>query len=532
MLEVREATAADVMGIRDVFMTSYGEEYPYHEFLEPEALTRLVYSENSILLVAIDSDSRRVLGTASVVMNIGAFGDLTAEFGRLAVHPDARGQGAGTLLMKERLCRARDRIHVGIVENRIVHSYSQKISRRHGFVPVGFLPWKLRFIHRESVALYLQHFGDALRLRRNNPRIIPEVHPLAEFSLKNCGQEADAVVRDHAASYPHEEDFELQEMTTDGFSSLLRIQRGRIHRREVFGPVRLHYGLFQLQARQCNYLIARRDGRIAGGLGFLVDHVEKSVRVFELLSVDDRPIHFLISNLVRLCRQEWGIEYIEVDVSAYAPRMQQTFLECGFLPSGYLPAWVFHNVERLDVVRMSRLLIPPDIPDPDVIDEATPLTNYVLKQFRRQGVIPEVADAIGEIDFFEDMTHEQAVCVAEICTTQSYQAGQFLFAVGDDPSELFLVLQGQVRLLSGDQGTGPCELIERDLIGETSIVSPRPHTLAAVAETPSLCAVIPRDDFQKLIRRRTDIAVLLYRNLARSLASKLRRSNLREAELY
>ena len=38
-------------------------------------------------------------------------------------------------------------------------------------------------------------------------------------------------------------------MTTDGFSTLLRMQRGRVHRREVFGPVRLHYGLFQLQAR-------------------------------------------------------------------------------------------------------------------------------------------------------------------------------------------------------------------------------------------------------------------------------------------
>ena len=67
---------------------------------------------------------------------------------------------------------------------------------------MGFLPWKLRFIKRESVALYLRHFGDAVRLRRNNPRVIAEAFPLAEFSLRNCGIDCDAIVVDSPMSYP------------------------------------------------------------------------------------------------------------------------------------------------------------------------------------------------------------------------------------------------------------------------------------------------------------------------------------------
>lgn len=532
MLKVREATAADVHGIRDVFMASYGEEYPYHEFLETDALTRMVFSDSSILLVAVDEATDRVLGTASVVMNVGALGDLTAEFGRLAVHPDARGQGAGHLLMQERLIRAQDQIHVGIVENRVAHPFSQKISLRHGFVPVGFLPWKLRFIERESIALYMRHFGDALRLRRNNPRVIPEARLLADFSLSNCGLDCDAIVEADARSYPHIDDFELQEMTTDGFSSLLRIQRGRVRQREVFGPVRLHYGLFQLHARQCNYLIARSDGNLVGGIGFLRDDVENSVRVFELLSIDDQPFHFLISRLVQMCREQWEVAYIEVDVSAHAPRMQQTFLECGFLPCGYLPAIVFHEVERLDAVRMSRLLVPPEIPEPQVTEAALPLTRHVLNQFRRQAIIPEVAAAIGEIDFFDGMTEEQAVCVAEICSTRRFQPGQELFAAEDAPEEMFLLLSGSVALSAGTSIEQPYEIMTPDLIGETIVVSPRPHTLTARATTAVLSAVIGREDLLKLIRRRTDIAVLLYRNLARGLAEKLRRSNRTSGDLY
>lgn len=521
MLEIREANAADVMGIREVYLASYGDEYPYHEYLEPEGLTRMVFSDSSILMVAVDGESQRVLGTASVVMDVGALGDLTAEFGRLAVHPDARGRGVGGQLMEKRLEYAEQRIHVGIVENRVAHPFSQKISLKYGFVPVGFLPWKLRFIERESIGLYVRHFGNSLAMRRNHPRLIPEAFPLAEFALRNCGIECDAIAADDVASYPHLDDFELQELTTDGFSTLLRFQRGRVHRREVFGPVRLHYGLFQLQARQCNYLIARKDGNVVGGIGFLLDHVEQSVRIFELLSVDNQPLHFLIRSLERACI-EWGIHYIEVDVNAHSPQMQQTFLECGFLPCGYLPAIVFHDVERLDAVRMSRLLIPPDLPEPKIAESARPITELVLRMFRRQGIVPRVAEAIGEVEFFDGMTLEQATTVAEICSTSDLNAGDVLFEVDSAPSEMFLVLSGQIGLYGADEE--PCAVVERDLIGETSIVAPQAHTLTARSLSEGVVAVIDRERLIQLLRRRSDIAALLYRNLARSTAEKLRRT--------
>src|SRR5262249_48895512 len=141
--------------------------------------------------------------------------------------------------------------------------------------------------------------------------------------------------------------------------ALLRIERGRVRNREIFGPLRLHYGFFKLQARRSTYLLAREEGRIAGAVGFTADGVEGVARIFELITLHDHVIRFLLGEVERLCREKLGIGYAEVDVSAYAPRLQRTLLELGFLPAAYVPALVFHEVERLDVVKMVRLDSPP-----------------------------------------------------------------------------------------------------------------------------------------------------------------------------
>ena len=110
------------------------------------------------------------------------------------------------------------------------------------------MSWLLQ--RRESLALLACYFGDALGLRKNHPRVIPEVHPLSHLALEDCSLRPDAVVDEDAPAYPPGGSFEFQELTADGYATLLRIQRGRVRRREVFGPVRLHYGLFKLQARR------------------------------------------------------------------------------------------------------------------------------------------------------------------------------------------------------------------------------------------------------------------------------------------
>ena len=52
MITAREATGQDVAAIREIFLASYGTEYTDARYYDEAMLTRLVYSESSLLLVA------------------------------------------------------------------------------------------------------------------------------------------------------------------------------------------------------------------------------------------------------------------------------------------------------------------------------------------------------------------------------------------------------------------------------------------------------------------------------------------------
>jgi GNAT superfamily N-acetyltransferase len=529
MIVAREATGADVPAIREVFLATYGTDYSDAKVYDPTLLTKLVYSDDTLLLVAEDTDTGQVVGTASVILDVGAYSDLAAEFGRLAVRPEARRRGVGSLLMVERLRRVGDRLQVGLAEARVAHPYSLKIAEAHRFAAVGFLPLKWPLGGRESLALLVRYFGNALELRTNHPRVIPEAFPLAHMALENCGLPPDAIVDEESPPYPPGETFDLEELTVDGYAALLRIERGRVRRREVFGPLRLHYGLFKLQARKSHYLIAREGGRIAGAVGFTLDPAEKVVRVFELIALHDPVVRFLLGGLEQLCREEWNVAYVEVDVSAYAPRMQRTLVELGFLPVAYVPALVFQDVERLDVVKMARLLVPPDVDTGALTPHAGAVADVVLRQFRSRAVLPRIAHAVQELPLFSGLSAEQITRLAGVCTVSAFEPGTRIFREGEAGKEMYVVLRGEVTIQVAGSAAPVGTLRAGECLGEMSLLTARPHSATAVARTHLETAVLGHQDLAELVRQRPDIAVHLYRNLAAGLGEKLKRSGTSQA---
>lgn len=520
-VSVRQATEADVAAIREIFHSIYGDDYPYQQFYDEGWLKRSVYTDDIAMLVAVDDATGDILGTASVVLDIGAHSDLIGEFGRLAVSPEARGRGVGRTLMQARIEFVENRLHVGLVENRVVHPYSQRISRSHGFQCVGFLPMKHRFQHRESIALYVRHFGHALDLRRNHPRIVPEVHPLAHLALERCGLTPDAIVDEDSPSYPTERDFEVDDLTTEGFPSLVRIERGRVRNRELFGPMRLQYGFFKLTAKHARYRIAREPGNtvVSGAIGYVWDDIDRAIKVFELIVRDEQAIRFLLTRLLDEAGA-LGAEYVEIDCSAHAPRMQRTLVELGFLPAAYVPAMVFHQVERLDVVRMVKLLVPLDLGPLELIEESRIVTDQVVDAFARKTVLPRIASALDRIGLFEGLSEEQAQRVAGTCAVRDFRAGDSLFRAGEPALEMFVLLRGSVRVLRDGQAVGT--VFSGEVVGEVALLTSEDHSATVQAEADGVAAVISRADLQELTRLRPDIAVVLYRNTAIALGRKLR----------
>jgi GNAT superfamily N-acetyltransferase len=522
MITIREATSRDVPGIRDVFLATYGTDYSDPRYYDEAALTRLVYGEDNLLLVAVD-ETDRVLGTASVILEIGAYSDLVGEFGRLAVHPDARNQGVGRLLMEERLRRVRDRLQVALIDARVTHPFTLKIAEAHGFAPIGFLPliWQVR--ERESLLLMAHYFGNALELRKNHPRLIPEAVPLAHLALENCGIVPDLIVDEDAVAYPPGSTFALQDLTTEGYAPLLRIERGRVRRREIFGPLRLHDGLFLLQARQSRYRIAREGGLLVGAIGFTHSQVDRTVRVFELIALHDGVARFLLADLERACREEWGVCVIEADVSAYAPQMQRTLIELGFLPAAYVPALAFHETERLDAVRMVRLLLRPEVNTEEFPPRSRTMAELVLRGFRSRSVLPRIAVAVRGLSLCAGLDEEQIHRLAGVCAVVTFEAGDVIFTQGSPGGEMHLLLAGEVAVTPAGAAAPLAVICSGECLGELSLLTRETHSVTATAVTAIETAVLGAKELAELVRLRPDIGLTIYRNLAIEIGRKLKR---------
>jgi CRP-like cAMP-binding protein len=414
---------------------------------------------------------------------------------------------------------------VGLVDGRVTHPFTQKISQSHGFAPVGFLPMMAQFgDSRESLAWLVQYFGDALQLRRNHPRIVPEAYQLAVTAMENVGISPDVVVDEEESPYPHVDDFEVQELSADGYSGLLRIERGRVRRREVFGPLSLHCGFFKIRAQSSSYLIARKHGHVVGAIGYTHDELERNVRVFEMIHLDDEVIRFLLEQLEQRYR-DTDVAAVQIGVSAHATRMQRTLLELGFLPAAYVPAHAFHRVERIDVITFLRLLEPLELGELKLISPTKEIAELVIDSFARREVFPELRAAVDRIDLFAGLSEEQTLRFAGICGHATFEPGERLFEAGGSSDRMFLVIDGEVeRLLpdgctAGVVGAGQC-------IGEAALLSGAPHAVGAVARSAVQAGVVERGDLAHLVRQRPDIGVALYRNLAEGVGARLQRLDL------
>ncbi len=526
MIIVRPAEEHDIEGIRDIFLHVYGKDYPYKEFYDTKWLKRAIFNDHGLMLVAVEPQTNTLTGTASVLFEFGAHSDLVGEFGRLAVNPDYQGLGVGKLLMNKRLEAIENRLHLGLVMARVIHPFSQKISLAHQFVPFGFLPLCYQFSYRESMALLGRHFGNALALRKNNPRIIPEVSALAHLTLPKVSLPCDAIIDEDSPSYPSNGEFAIQELSVEGYPDLLRIERGRVRNREIFGSMRLEYGFFKLQANHATYLLASDDTQLVGAIGFTLNNIEHSVRVFELISFSDPAIRFLLTELERKCRNEWGVEYIEIDVSTHAPRMQRTLLELNFLPAAYVPAMVFHEVERLDIIRMVRLFHLRDLGPMALLPEVQELADVVMRGFQARAVLPKIAELVAEIPLFQGMSSEQCDRLAGAFGIQQFTEGSHLFKESEEADKMYILLKGKIAISSGSPPVQIGQIEKGETVGELSFLSSSLHSAMATTQTEVETASLTHQALGELVRRRPDIGVIMYRNLAAGIGKKLLRSDL------
>jgi RimJ/RimL family protein N-acetyltransferase len=508
-----------------LFLKIYGPDYPFTSFYDPMWLTKSIYSDDNIFIVA--KEKKDIVGTGSVYLTAGGFSDLIGEFGRLVVDPTHGRKGAGSKIMKGLMDSVSDMIQFGFAECRVVHPGAQKISESCGFSPTGFEPNKYRLAtSRESVVFVTKLFEPALSLRRNNPRVIANIYPMAAKSMQNLDLPVDMVVEDDVDGYPSEKSFEIKQLQSEGVSPLLRIERGRLKNPEVFGNLSLSYGFFKIATNQSTYLVARENGVTLGAIGFTIDNIDNKVKVLELIEFDDEVKGFLLESLVKIAPKKYGAQYIEIDVSAYAPRMQKTLDRLGFVPVAYCPSMVFRGVERLDVIRMAKLNFPPDVENIILTPMSKEMFKIAMKDLEVKKIGMEITEITRKSDIFQGLSEGELSQLAQICKMVSYPEGKTICSEGECGSEIFVLAEGQASVRAkktGDRKSKIGIIRQGEIFGEMSIIEDLPRVADLVTDIDSKLVVIDRFELENLMNKNNHLGKIVMKNVAKGLSRKLRR---------
>lgn len=518
MITVRLATDRDVEALRDLFMSRYGEDYPYPEFYDTEWLKRSVYDDKTLVVVA-ETDGA-IVATGSVVLNAGDYDDLVAEIGRMVTARSPQAKGAAKAIVADLMQRMERRTMFAYAEVRTVHERAQALIESFGWRPVGFEPLKYQLAERESMVIYANLQPMSLELRRNNPRVIPEAAPLAQTALKSLGLPVDAIVDDEAEGYPTSRTFETERLREQGVTPILRIERGRVSNREVFGNFSLAHGFFSIADTDTHYVVARDGEAVLGAIGFTWDPIDSKVRVFELIEFNDAVKGFLLAEVDRLARDEFGAVYQEMDVSAYAPKVQRTLERLGFVPVAYCPSMVFSHVERLDVIRMAKLNLPYDPGTVKLLAGPQRIKSIVETGFEDRSVGMEITGHVRQAELFYGLPDGDLYHLSRICKLRTHEVGTVLIHEGDPADRLFQLVDGRAEARSGDRVLG---VLGADaLFGEMALVESAPRSADVVITEEARVIQIEIDQLERLMDRQPRLGHLVMRNLARGLSEKLR----------
>ncbi|HZQ10731.1 MAG TPA: GNAT family N-acetyltransferase [Anaerolineae bacterium] len=500
-MKVRPIAEEDIQSVINLFRENYGNDYSMPEFYDPNWVKRGVYSDHIIWLV-IEDDDGKIVASGACILNFGDYNDLIGEIGRVVVDPDTSGKGLGRMILESIVDAADQRVEFTFAEARTVHPKTQKINDHIGLVPLGFLPLHYKMKWRESLVLAGQLFGNGRTLRRvGQAEVVPAVAPLAQLSLKNLELDEPINVRDNVRGYPLDQPFDIQPLTASSLLRVIKIEQGRLIEPEIFSGMHIDEGMSQLAARKANYVVAVDGDRVLGALGYLYNERHESVRLIELIGQDDNVKGALLNWAVNHAQDQYEAQVIEADVSAYNPRLQQTLLTMGFLPTGYVPGMVFHHTARYDVVKFAKLNTPWELGPFELTPKAREYFELVAPPFERAAKEHERrlrelnSPALKGITPLETYLLNHAGAVSEL------ESGGEL-----EPNALYIILGGAVK--NGDRVIG-----KGGVVGAKIAFGGADDTGAAAIE-PTRVFTLTKSQLDTLCQAHPRLGIKLYQNLA------------------
>lgn len=146
----------------------------------------------------------------------------------------------------------------------------------------------------------------------------------------------------------------------------------------------------------------------------------------------------------------------------------------------------------------------------------------------------ELTDVLKTNQVFKGLTDEEVKHIAEICCEKKYDGGSIIFEEKSKGSGMYILVQGQVDIqmtMGIDDEPATVHVIrEGEVFGELSLVDRTPRSATAKTAGPSSVFILEADRFDELCNKNHRIGLIVMKNIARIVTSRLRETNIKYTE--
>ena len=141
--------------------------------------------------------------------------------------------------------------------------------------------------------------------------------------------------------------------------------------------------------------------------------------------------------------------------------------------------------------------------------------------------IEEIRPILGKISIFAGLSEKQLHTLFRFLEKARYKAGANIFNEGEQPSHIYIVQSGGVKLVANAKQT-PLELIvfeEGQCFGETSVIGIQPHAATAISVKDTELIVLSRNALLSLFKIDLELFSILILNIAREACRRLHKTD-------
>jgi CRP-like cAMP-binding protein len=140
----------------------------------------------------------------------------------------------------------------------------------------------------------------------------------------------------------------------------------------------------------------------------------------------------------------------------------------------------------------------------------------------------DVIELIRQVAIFKDLDEGELARIGEVCRTQEFVSGEYIFREGESGNRLYLIIEGDVRISRNIPGSGEEALAilkPGALFGEMAVFDRSERSTDAISNGGTRCLTIARPDFELLLDFNRELAYKVLWSCVRLLSTRLRSTN-------